>query len=274
MTRSRPYLRLLSALCFILLLPAGPGLLEAGQKDKCEGTKKQRKQKMDLREVTAEKLAALVEGYKLTVSAEREQIADTVLRRLEREYLESTTTGEPFVFDVLILSGGGAKGAFGAGFLEGWTSITSGPAVRPEFDMVTGVSTGALIGPFAFTGTNTALAQVGDFYSNPEPNWVRERGKFSTLPHHASLFNTCHLQEVIREKVDEELVRSLAVGAAENRLLLVGATNLDAGRGRRFDLTHEAQIALESGSFDRIHDILLASTAIPGVFPPVEIDQM
>ena len=48
----------------------------------------------------------------------------------------------------LSLSGGGDNGAFGAGLLVGWTEQGS----RPEFNLVTGISTGALIAPFAYLG--------------------------------------------------------------------------------------------------------------------------
>ncbi|MEE9141883.1 MAG: patatin-like phospholipase family protein, partial [Gammaproteobacteria bacterium] len=49
----------------------------------------------------------------------------------------------------LALSGGGSNGAFGAGLLVGWTEHGD----RPEFTIVTGISTGALIAPFAFLGS-------------------------------------------------------------------------------------------------------------------------
>ncbi|MGB5160443.1 MAG: patatin-like phospholipase family protein [Thermoanaerobaculia bacterium] len=274
MSRAKSSLLLLTSLSLALMLPMSPGPVEATKSKRCEGTKKQRKQKMELRDLTDEQLEGLIERYKTIVSADREQIAQTVLRRLEREYQEHQSSGEPWVYDVLVISGGGAKGAFGAGFLEGWGALPAGPTTRPEFDVVTGVSTGALIAPFAFAGTDEAYAEVADFYAEPEPNWAHKRGELALLPHHASLFNDCHLQDMIRKKIDPALVSAVAQGAAEDRLLLIGATNLDAGRGRPFNLGEEAKAALESGSFDRVQSILLASSAIPGIFPPVEIDQM
>lgn len=264
----------LVGLCISLMIPADAGAASAKKSDRCEGTKKQRKQKMELRSLTDYQLQALIEEYKKTIAAEDEQMAQTVLRRLEREYQEYQASGEPFIYDVLVISGGGAKGAFAAGFLEGWSTAESSPIAMPEFDMVTGVSTGALVAPYAFGGTREDYVEIVEFYANPEANWVKQRGKLSILPHHVSLYNDCHLQETIREAIDEPLVRGVAEGAAEDRLLLIGATNLDAGRGRPFNLGQEAQAALETGSFDRINSILLASSAIPTVFPPVEIDDM
>jgi len=263
---------LLIGLCTALLFSPTISVTEA--KNKCEGTKEQRKQKMEKREITDEQLAEMVARFKQTVADDREHMKETIVRRLEREFEEHRTTGDPFFFDVLVISGGGAKGAFGAGFLEGWGTVASGPMVRPEFDVVTGVSTGALISPFAFIGTDEAYADVIDFYASPEANWVKKRGALFLLPHQVSLFNNCHLQDMIRSGVHESIVQGMADAAAEDRLLVVSATNLDVGAGRAFDLGREAQHALQSGNTDRIHEILLASSAIPGVFPPIEMDEM
>ena len=80
-----------------------------------------------------------------------------------------------------------ANCAFGAGFLKGWGEITSGPFARPEFDMATGVSTGA------------SYTSATEFYADPEPNWVKQRGVIEILPSHISMFNNCHLQDFMRE---------------------------------------------------------------------------
>ena len=266
---------LIAGLCIFLLFSVGPAAMGAEDKNKtrCEGTKQQRKQKMELRVVTEEQFQKLMEQNKKTVAADLQEMADTVLRRLEREYEQHEVSGEPFVYDVLVISGGGAKGAFGSGFLEGWGTV-KGPMARPEFDAVNGVSTGSLIAPFAFVGTDEALTSIADFYANPDPNWATKRGKMYFMPKHVSLFNDCHLQDTLRGAIDKPLVEALAKGQAEDRLLLIGTTNLDAGRGQVFDLGREAKEALQSGSLDRIPSILLASSAIPGVFPPMEIDGM
>ena len=234
---------------------------------------KQKKEKKAIeRDLTPEQLAVMVEDYREEVGAELQSLIKTSLRRIEREYKEHQETGSPFVHDILIISGGGAKGAFGAGFLEAWGGVTSGPTVRPDFDVVTGVSTGALIAPFAFIGTEESYASVAAFYANPQENWVKKRGKLFILPHHISLFNDLPLQEYIREQYNEQVLRQVAERSAEDRLLLIGATNLDIGIGHVFDLSQESQRAQEDGSPERAHSILLASSALPGIFPPVEID--
>ena len=257
----------------LILGSAVPGA-NANEKDRCEGTKKQRRQKMELRQIGDEQFAAMLDEYRRESRTDRQRIADTVLLRLERKYVDHQKTGAPFVYDILVLSGGGAKGAFGAGFMQGWGTIPPGPNARPQFDMVTGVSTGALISPFAIIGTDEAYTSVAEFYANPEKNWIRKRGDFYFKEGHVSLFNNCHLQDMIRDAVTEPLVRLLADAAEVDRLLLIGTVNLDAGAGRVFDLGHEARLALESEAFDRIHSILLASSAVPGIFPPMEIDGM
>ena len=268
----RTYLACL--LGMILILGTAVAGANADEKDRCEGTKKQRRQKMELRQIGDEQFAAMLDEYRRETRTDRQRIADTVLRRLERKYKNHLDTGSPFIYDILVLSGGGAKGAFGAGFLRGWGSLPPGPSARPEFDMVTGVSTGALISPFATIGTDEAYTSVAEFYANPEKNWIRKRGAFYFKEGHVSLFNNCHLQDTIRGAVTKPLVQMLADAAAEDRLLLIGTVNLDARSGRVFDLGHEARLALEGEAFDRIHSILLASSAIPGIFPPIEIDGM
>ena len=264
---------LLVGLCSALLFPLGSVAVEA-KKDRCEGTKKQRKQKLEKREITDEQLEEMIAQYGQRLVADYERMSQVVLRRLEREYEEHEKSGAPFVYDILVISGGGAKGAFGSGFLEGWGTITSASHARPEFDMVTGVSTGALIAPFAFIGTDEAYANIVEFYANPDPDWVRKRKGISYLPSRVSLTNTCHLHDTIRENVDRSITEAVAEGAAEDRLILIGVSNLDVGAGQIFDLGREAQEALSSGQLDRIHSILLASTAIPGAFPPIEMDGM
>jgi hypothetical protein len=262
-------------LCFTLVLAASPGSVEA----KKSGKKQQKKtakqhanvQELKQRDLSHEQLVGMLADYEKVVVAERQRMEDTALRRIEREYEAHQDSGAPYVRDILVISGGGAKGAFGAGFLQGWGSVT-GPTALPEFDVVTGVSTGALIAPFAFIGTEEAYTSVVDFYANPEKNWVHKRGALYLSPSHVSLFNDDLLQEKIRTSVDQTLVQAMADAAAEDRMLQIGATNLDFGIGRIFDLGHESTESINSGSLDRVHSILLASSAIPGVFPPVMID--
>jgi len=272
MKNSKNGQRVTTFIALVLAIFAVATSAEAKDKSKCEGTKKERRQKMAPRTIDDDQLQAMLKTYAEERVADQERMIETVVSRLEREYALHQSTGADFIYDILVISGGGAKGAFGSGFLEGWGTVPEGDFARPEFDMVTGVSTGALISPFAFIGSDESYASIVDFYANPQANWVKKRGMLFIKPGHVSLFNDCHLQEMIRAAVDETLIKKVAAAAAEDRLLLIGTTNLDAGRGRIFNLGHEAETALANGVYDRIGTILIASAAIPAVFPPVDID--
>lgn len=166
----------------------------------------------------------------------------------------------------LALSGGGGDGAFGSGFLVGWTA--SGK--RPVFDLVTGVSTGALIAPFAFLGSRYD-PQLRNLYTSINPRQIASRRGFFEILHGESIADSQPLRKLIEEHVNDEIIRAIGVEYQNGRNLLVGTTNLDAGAsviwnmGRLASSNHPAAPGL-------FRDILLASAAIPGVFPPVMID--
>lgn len=186
-------------------------------------------------------------------------------------------TGDERTIDILVLSGGGDYGAFGAAFLRAWkerTEVGAGAdsGAMPEFDMVSGVSTGALIAPFAFLGSAQDLAQCENLYRNPKPDWIKARGLLGLLPDNASLAEVPGLERELRREMDANFVRRIAEQGPRGRLLLVNTTDLDQGRAQPFELTIAAKQAVDAGSLDRFHDIMLASAGIPGVFPPREID--
>ncbi|MEY2715678.1 MAG: hypothetical protein RIT24_2021, partial [Planctomycetota bacterium] len=189
----------------------------------------------------------------------------SVLLRVSQE------TGDERTIDILVLSGGGDYGAFGAAFLRAWKE-RSGAGAMPEFDLVSGVSTGALIAPFAFLGTAKDLAQCEHLYRNPKPDWVLARGVLGLLPDNASLAEVPGLERELRREIDRSFVERIAAEGDRARLLFVNTTDLDQGRAQPFELTHAAKRAVADGSLDRFHSILLASAGIPGVFPPREID--
>jgi len=178
----------------------------------------------------------------------------------------------PPVIDILIVSGGGDWGAFGAGFLKGWGRVPPGPMARPQFDVLTGVSTGALIAPFAFLGTDDALEQIVQLYRHPKPDWVKQRGFLYFLPNNISFAEVPGLEREMREKIDVQMLTWLVAGGQDGRLLVVNTTNVDNGDARVWDVVAEAQQALTTHDIDRVHRILLASSGIPGAFPFREID--
>jgi hypothetical protein len=198
------------------------------------------------------------------------KILGRLLERTKAEYDRNAAAGrkEPPVIDILIISGGGDWGAFGAGFLKGWQKVPAGhPLAKPEFDAVTGVSTGTLIAPFAFLGDEPSIDQIVTLYRNPEPDWVRQRGFLYFLPDNISFAEVPGLEREMRKYITVDMLRRIAKVGADGRLLAVNTTNLDEATSRVFDLVAEAQRAADTGQVDRVHSIMLASAGIPGAFP-------
>jgi hypothetical protein len=188
------------------------------------------------------------------------------------QYAAGKRKGPPTV-DILIISGGGDWGAFGAGFLKGWAKLPAQhPLAKPEFDAVTGVSTGTLIAPFAFLGDSQSADAIVNLYRSPGPDWVKRRGILFFLPDNVSFAEVPGLEREVNRHITADMVRRIAAAGTDGRLLAVNTTNLDDGTSRVFDLVAEAQRATQSGELDRIHNIMLASAGIPGAFPFRMID--
>jgi predicted acylesterase/phospholipase RssA len=168
--------------------------------------------------------------------------------------------------DYMVISGGGSDGAYGAGLLVGWTET----GTRPELQIVTGISTGALIAPFAFLGPDydPVLREVYTEFSTDE--LVEPRGPLQILRGDA-VSSTAPLRKKIAEYVNEAVIAKIADEGRKGRSLLVGTTNLDAGRPVIWDITRIAASG-SPGAPALIHDVILASASIPGVFPPVLIE--
>ena len=206
----------------------------------------------------------------------RRRVLVRLLERTKAEYDRYTAGAQkqPPVLDVLIVSGGGDWGAFGAGFLKGWHKVPAQhPLAKPEFDIVTGVSTGTLIAPFAFLGDEPAIDEIVTLYRNPGADWVKQRGMLYFLPDNISFAEVPGLEREMRQHITMDMVLRIAKGGADGRMLAVNATNLDDAAPRVFDLVEEAQRAAASGELERIHNIMLASAGIPGAFPFRIIDQ-
>ena len=160
------------------------------------------------REISDEELMNRYEDFIGGYAADIDASTDVSERRIAREYRE-LASGKPQSYDLLILSGGGAFGAFGAGFLEGWGTIENPEFARPHFDAVSGISTGAMIAPYAFVGTSEAYETIVGFYENPGDRWVKRRGFIPYLPGNVSLFDVSDLHEQIRSAVTPELIGEL-----------------------------------------------------------------
>jgi patatin-like phospholipase len=225
-------------------------------------------------QVTQQDLLKLRSTGDEQATASGEKIIVRLLQRTKAEYDRRAAAGQPPpVIDILIVSGGGDWGAFGAGFLKGWLKVPAQhPLAKPEFDAVTGVSTGALIAPFAFLGDQQSTDEIVNLYRNPGADWVKQRGILFFLPDNISFAEVPGLEREMRSHITMDLVRRIASAGADGRLVAVNTTNLDEGTSRVFDLGAEAQRAVNDNNLDRIHNIMLASAGIPGAFPFRMID--
>ncbi|CCE08352.1 conserved exported hypothetical protein [Bradyrhizobium sp. STM 3843] len=184
--------------------------------------------------------------------------ADTLVQRASMNAVVSRQ------LNFLAISGGAEDGAFGAGLLVGWGD----GGQRPSFDMVTGVSSGALIAPFIFVGRerDTGLREVFTAYGRKDIFTVNVSG----LLQGAALADNSPLSKLIEKYVDREFLHEIARESSKGRVLLIGTTDLDAQRPVLWDMGRIASVdSLEALSLFR--QVLLASATVPGAFAPVRI---
>ncbi|MEL6550525.1 MAG: patatin-like phospholipase family protein [Pseudomonadota bacterium] len=169
---------------------------------------------------------------------------------------------------VLAISAGGQNGAFASGFLTGWTARGD----RPDFDIVTGASAGALVAPVAFLGPdfdadlrrNTGIGDEDIF---------RRRGTLTALLS-TSFFDTAPLERRVQALYARtDFWDALIAQTQSRRLLLIGATDIETGRFQRFDFASllRAEKPVDAKK-ECLVEATLASAAIPGFFPPRKIN--
>jgi uncharacterized protein YceK len=217
--------------------------------------------------------ASVVEAPKVLGNADYRFWGDDIPPQIERQVRtlskEEIKADFPALFGqphhYLAISGGGADGAFGAGLLVGWTRAGN----RPDFQMVTGISTGALIAPFAFLGPDydPILKKV---YTTISTNDILiERPLLKILGSDAAADST-PLWELIQRYVGDEVIAAIAAAHRTGRRLFIGTSDLDYMRPRIWDIGAIADSG-KPGAKELVHRIMLASASIPGVFPPVYI---
>lgn len=209
-----------------------------------------------------------VDNVRFVLGLNFDKFEDEYLFSLQREttYLASMGHKGPLpATSYLAISGGGGNGAFGAGLITGWTG--SG---RPVFKTVTGISTGALIAPFAFLGpkydpilrqTYTTTTDAGIYHKR----WIVKAFMSDAMA------DTQPLQAMVNRLITPEFLAEIAAEYAKGRLLLVGTTDLDAQRGVIWNMTAIAA-SNDPDALGLFRKILLASASIPGAFPPVMIE--
>ena len=170
----------------------------------------------------------------------------------------------PSVANLLAISGGAEDGAFGAGLLVGWSDA----GTRPVFDLVTGVSSGALIAPFAFLGRehDGQLREIFTKYGRKDIFTYNVSGVIEG----SALADDAPLARLIEKYVDTSFLQEIARERAKGRILLIGTTNLDTQRPVMWDMGRIA-MSNDREAIVLFRKILLASATLPGVFPPVRI---
>ena len=133
--------------------------------------------------------------------------------------------GEKPTIDLLVISGGGDWGAFGAGVLKGWGRLT-GEMARPTFDVVTGVSTGAMIAPFAFVGDDESIERIVQLYRHPKDDWIKSRGLVFFMPSNPSFYALPGLEQEMSAKLDRPMLERIVAEGAKGRTLIVNSTNI------------------------------------------------
>lgn len=166
----------------------------------------------------------------------------------------------------LAISGGGDDGAFGAGLLVGWTERGD----RPEFAVVTGISTGALSAPFAFLGSeyDDALRRV---YTETSADMIFSQEPILGILSGDAITDTTPLKRLIAGYVDDTMVRRIGEEYDKGRLLLIATTNLDQARSIIWNIGAIAKSS-DPRARELIIEVLRASASIPGAFPPVMLD--
>lgn len=205
--------------------------------------------------------AVPLQGDTAPGSDDRRDAMVTALRaRIAAKLAENAEGTVPY--RVLAISGGGSRGAYGAGLLTGWSEHGD----RPEFDVVTGISTGALMATHAFLGTG--FDDGLQLYRRTKNEDVfKARGKLAALNDDA-LLDTAPLRATLAAMLTEDIVRRVAEEHAKGRRLYIGTTNLDANTFTVWDMGAIAA-SDRPDKLQRYRDVVRASAAFPIAFPPV-----
>ncbi len=166
----------------------------------------------------------------------------------------------------LAISGGGPDGAFAAGLLVGWSARGD----RPDFTVVTGISTGALMAPFVFLGSDYD-GVLQEFYTTTTTEDVLKKRNYFRKFFSDSAMGSEPLAALLERHIDEPMMEAIAAESERGRSLYIGTTHLDAGRPVIWNIGNIARSG-HPGALNLIRRVLLASASIPVVFPPVLIE--
>jgi predicted acylesterase/phospholipase RssA len=187
---------------------------------------------------------------------------------LEQEKAANHGKLEPVVYG-LALSGGGGDGAFGAGLPCGWSEA----GTRPTFKLVTGISTGTLISPFAFLGPaydqrlKEAFTTISDKDIYTGHNALAILLSVANVRPLPSMASTKPLAKLLEKLIDAKMLEDIAAEHLKGRRLLVGTTQLDAQRLVIWDMG-AIDVSNYPNKLELFRKILLSSASIPAAFPP------
>ncbi len=168
-----------------------------------------------------------------------------------------------FQYSGLSLSGGGDHGAFGAGFLKGWSESGS----RPTFKIVSGISTGALIAPFALLGSEYD-GDLETAYTTVSAADIYKMRSLLGAYWRESLADNHPLQELVHKFVSDEVIDAVAQAHRNGQRLFIGTTNFDAQRPVIWNMGVVAN-SQHPEAYDIFRKVLVASASIPVLFPPI-----
>jgi hypothetical protein len=187
----------------------------------------------------------------------QESLLSSVLQERAGEYPIGTDGVK--IYSVLAISGGGANGAYGAGLMKGWSEEGS----RPVFKVVTGVSTGAISAPYIFLGKEYDCELEIVYTTISTKDVMSSRNPFAIL-FGDSMASNKPLDNVIGKLADCDLLAKIAEEHRRGRRLYVGTCNIDA---QKFVVWDMGAIAAK-GDCDLFRRVIVASAAIPVIFPP------
>ncbi len=221
-----------------------------------------------LREVSR---GATERGQGALIDQKGETLEDAFVRAIRgKREAERKQLREAVSVRVLSLSGGGPKGAYGAGFLNGLAANTS-TRESLDYDIVSGISTGAIQATFVFLGPEYYGELTEIYYQEQWETYVPEKSKLSLLFCGNSLRRVDGFRARMEERyITNEVIRKVAeVGEKTDRQLVIGTVNLDTGLFQTWDMVDLAR----RGEYALYRDVIMASAAIPVVFPPVELER-
>lgn len=193
------------------------------------------------------------------------------LYRAEQVQLFGLTDPHPS-FNMMVLSAGGEYGAYGAGFLQGWASVGAAakPSPRGDIQVVTGVSTGAILSTHVFLGMD---AEIEALYRNASgPQIYKSRSLLGLLSAN-SLLDAAGKEQLIQSALTPDMIDRVAA-APLGRFLYLGVVDLDSGRFLRIDMVKLAKTLPQPRRDSCYRGVVSASSAIPIAFPPYFIDGM